>query len=177
MNLMLRLYWPKETPPSILDGSWLPPKVQIVAPRQAGPAPGTDGTAQVDGASASPAPIGTRPAPVAGISRRGIVTGEIEVDYKGWSVQRFLNQNVYNDKGVQIGFVNDIIVSPDKVVTYAIIGTGGFLGFDERNVALPIGQFKLVEGEIVLPNVTPASVASMPAFLYVDSDFRSATTE
>jgi len=30
MNLMLRLYWPKTTPPSILDGSWSPPAVQQV---------------------------------------------------------------------------------------------------------------------------------------------------
>lgn len=29
-NLMLRLYWPKETPPSILDGSWNPPPVKKV---------------------------------------------------------------------------------------------------------------------------------------------------
>src|SRR5277367_2755027 len=27
--LMLRLYWPKETPPSIIDGSWKPPAVEI----------------------------------------------------------------------------------------------------------------------------------------------------
>ena len=26
--LMLRLYWPKETPPSILDGTWKPPPVE-----------------------------------------------------------------------------------------------------------------------------------------------------
>jgi hypothetical protein len=25
--LMLRLYWPTETPPSLLDGSWVPPQV------------------------------------------------------------------------------------------------------------------------------------------------------
>jgi len=30
MNLMLRLYWPKTTPPSILDGSWSPPAVRQV---------------------------------------------------------------------------------------------------------------------------------------------------
>ncbi|WP_308364787.1 MULTISPECIES: DUF1254 domain-containing protein [unclassified Microbulbifer] len=29
-NLMLRLYWPKETSPSILDGSWNPPAVKKV---------------------------------------------------------------------------------------------------------------------------------------------------
>jgi len=27
---MLRLYWPKETPPSILDGSWKPPAIKLV---------------------------------------------------------------------------------------------------------------------------------------------------
>ncbi len=26
--LMMRLYWPKDTPPSILDGSWKPPEVK-----------------------------------------------------------------------------------------------------------------------------------------------------
>ena len=30
---MLRLYWPKETPPSILDGSWKPPPIEkVIAP-------------------------------------------------------------------------------------------------------------------------------------------------
>jgi hypothetical protein len=29
-SLMLRMYWPKETPPSILDGSWNPPPVKKV---------------------------------------------------------------------------------------------------------------------------------------------------
>lgn len=28
--LMLRLYWPKETPPSILDGTWMTPAVTVV---------------------------------------------------------------------------------------------------------------------------------------------------
>jgi hypothetical protein len=28
---MLRLYWPKETPPSILDGTWKPPAIQKTA--------------------------------------------------------------------------------------------------------------------------------------------------
>ena len=28
--LMLRLYWPKETPPSIIDGTWKIPPVKMV---------------------------------------------------------------------------------------------------------------------------------------------------
>lgn len=30
-NLMMRLYWPKETPPSIIDGTWKPPAVNKVS--------------------------------------------------------------------------------------------------------------------------------------------------
>jgi len=26
--LMMRMYWPSETPPSIIDGSWKPPEVK-----------------------------------------------------------------------------------------------------------------------------------------------------
>ena len=33
--LMLRLYWPSETPPSILDGSWKPPAIKTQPPVQA----------------------------------------------------------------------------------------------------------------------------------------------
>ena len=28
---MLRLYWPKETPPSIIDGSWKPPAIKVAS--------------------------------------------------------------------------------------------------------------------------------------------------
>jgi hypothetical protein len=31
-NLTLRMYWPNDTPPSILDGSWTPPAVKRVTP-------------------------------------------------------------------------------------------------------------------------------------------------
>jgi hypothetical protein len=40
--LMMRLYWPKETQPSILDGSWQPPPVMQQAappPRMGRPSP------------------------------------------------------------------------------------------------------------------------------------------
>ncbi|HEY4260779.1 MAG TPA: DUF1214 domain-containing protein, partial [Schlesneria sp.] len=29
--LMMRLYWPKESAPSIIDGSWKPPAVKVFA--------------------------------------------------------------------------------------------------------------------------------------------------
>ena len=39
-----------------------------------------------------------------------------------------LGKDVYNDSGEKIGDINDLIVSPNKAVSYAIVGVGGFPG-------------------------------------------------
>lgn len=105
----------------------------------------------------------------------GIVADEVATVYKGWSVRRFLNQNVYNELGDQVGTVTDIVVSPDRVVTYIVVGTGGLLGYDAHDVALPIRLFKLVEGQLVLPYMSATALASMPEFRYADLDFQPAS--
>jgi PRC-barrel domain protein len=40
-----------------------------------------------------------------------------------------------NDKNQDIGDIEDVIVSPKKTVSWAIIGVGGFLGIGEKLVA------------------------------------------
>jgi sporulation protein YlmC with PRC-barrel domain len=52
-----------------------------------------------------------------------------------------LGQAVFNDKNERIGAVGDIIISPEKTVSYAIIGAGGFLGIDRHDVVIPVSQF------------------------------------
>jgi uncharacterized protein YrrD len=84
---------------------------------------------------------------------------------KGWSVKRtILNQPVYNEKEERIGTVDDIIVSPDKALSDAIINAGGFLGLTKHNVAIPVSQFKLVENKLVLPGATNESLKASPEF-------------
>ena len=38
-TLVMRMHWPREKPPSVLDGSWAPPPVSIVSARRLGRAP------------------------------------------------------------------------------------------------------------------------------------------
>jgi hypothetical protein len=40
---MFRLYWPKETPPSVLDGTWWPPFPEAMKSRQASAARASNG--------------------------------------------------------------------------------------------------------------------------------------
>src|SRR5262249_45507865 len=101
-------------------------------------------------------------AQVAGSTVLGVSVPEPRDVMEGWSAKRqILGQSVYNDKQERIGTVDDIIVSPNKMVSYGIVGAGGFLGFDRRDVAIPVNQFKLTDGKLVLPGATKETLAGM----------------
>lgn len=86
---------------------------------------------------------------------------------KGWSVKgTILGQAVYNEKDERAGSVEDIIVTPDKAISYGIINAGGFLGLTKHNVAVPVSQFKLVDKKLVLPGATKDALKASPEFQY-----------
>jgi sporulation protein YlmC with PRC-barrel domain len=85
----------------------------------------------------------------------------------GWSAKKqILGKGVYNNIGEKIGDINDLIVTPDKAVSYAIVGVGGFLGVGEHEIAVPVGQLKQQEGKIVLPGATKDALKAAPKFEY-----------
>jgi sporulation protein YlmC with PRC-barrel domain len=106
-------------------------------------------------------------AQVAGSTPLGVTVTELQAVVKGWSVKRtVLGQAVYNDKDEKVGSVDDIIITPDKAVSYAIVGTGGFLGLAKHDVAIPVSQFKLVDKKLVLPGATKEALKAIPEFQY-----------
>ena len=69
----------------------------------------------------------------------------------GWSVKKTLmGKTVYNDAGQKVGKVEDLIVSPDRNVSYVIVGAGGFIGLGRHDVAVPVGQITDKAGKLVL---------------------------
>ena len=108
-------------------------------------------------------------AQVAGTTLLGVSVAELQEVTKGWSVKRtILGQPVYNDNKETVGTVDDLIVSPDKAVSYAIVNAGGFLGLATHNVAIPVSQFKLVDKELVLPGATKEALKASPEFQYAE---------
>ena len=108
-------------------------------------------------------------AQVAGTTSLGVTVTELQAVTKGWSVKRtILGQPVYNDKKERVGTVDDIIVSPDKAVSYAIVNAGGFLGLATHYVAIPVSQFKLVDKQLVLPGATKEALKASPEFQYAE---------
>jgi sporulation protein YlmC with PRC-barrel domain len=106
-------------------------------------------------------------AQVAGSTTLGVSVEELKAVAIGWSAKKkILGKAVYNDKNEKIGVVDDLIVTPDKSVSYAIIGAGGFLGMGKHDVAVPVGQFKEDKGKIVLAGATKDALKAMPKFQY-----------
>ena len=106
-------------------------------------------------------------AQVAGSTMLGVSVAELRDVMEGWSAKRqMLGEPVYSDKQERIGTVEDIIIAPDKKVSYGIVGAGGFLGFDRRDVAIPVHQFKITDGKLVLPGATKEMLSQMPPFEY-----------
>jgi sporulation protein YlmC with PRC-barrel domain len=106
-------------------------------------------------------------AQVAGSATLGVSVEELKMVAVGWSAKKkILGKAVYNDKNERIGTVDDLIITPDKSVSYAIIGAGGFLGMGKHDVAIPIGQFKEDKGRFVLAGATKDALKAMPKFEY-----------
>jgi sporulation protein YlmC with PRC-barrel domain len=111
--------------------------------------------------------VGTASAQVAGSTTLGISVVEATRLTLGWSVKKsILGKLVYNEAGDKVGKVEDMIIAPDKNVSYLIIGAGGFIGINRHDVAIPVAALQDKGGKLILPGATKDIVKSMPRFEY-----------
>lgn len=103
--------------------------------------------------------------PVVGGATIGIEVTQIMAT--GYRASKLIGSNVYNEDGDKIGKVDDIVISGDNSVSFAVISVGGFLGIGARNVAVPANLFQGNEkGQIVLPKASKDELLALPAFQY-----------
>ena len=113
-------------------------------------------------------------APVAG----GTTTVEASITEStrlamGWSVKKtLLGKTVYNDAGQKVGKVDDLIISPDKNLSYLIVGAGGFIGIGRHDVAVAVTRIEDQGGKLVMAGATKDTIKSMPGFTYANDTRR-----
>lgn len=87
----------------------------------------------------------------------------------GWSVKKtLLGKTVYNEMGQPVGKVEDLIISPDRKVSYVIIGAGGFIGVGRHDVAIPVSQVQDQAGKLVMPGASKEIIKALPRFNYAN---------
>jgi sporulation protein YlmC with PRC-barrel domain len=108
-------------------------------------------------------------APVVGTAT-GVIGVSVEEQVmvaRGWSMKKqILGKNVFNDKNEKLGKIEDVIVTPDKSLSYAIVGVGGFLGAGRHDVAIPINQLKADNDRFVIHGATKDTLKILPKFEY-----------
>jgi hypothetical protein len=114
-------------------------------------------------------------AQVAGSTTTSVTVTESTQLAMGWSVKKtLLGKTIYNDADQKIGQVIDLIISPERDVSYVIVGAGGFIGIGRHDVAIAIRQIRDHGGKLVMAGATKGTIESLPAFHYAnDADLRT----
>ncbi|CAN5579939.1 hypothetical protein BH11PSE7_BH11PSE7_35100 [soil metagenome] len=117
------------------------------------------------------AALASGPAAFAQIAGGSTTTGVAVIETTqlatGWSVKKTLmGKTIYNDAGAKVGKVEDLIISPERNVSYVIVGAGGFVGIGRHDVAIPVSQIKDVAGKLVMAGATKEMIKAMPVFDY-----------
>jgi hypothetical protein len=76
-----------------------------------------------------------------------------------FSVQDVLDMQVVGADGEEIGEVEDIVMRGDQ--PYVVVGHGGFLGLGEEQVALPLQDMRLRDGQLVMRDVTQEEIEQL----------------
>lgn len=106
-------------------------------------------------------------AQVAGTQPLGVTVEESQAIVAGWSIKKsILNQIVFNEHGERVGVIHDIIIAPDRSVSFAIVAANQFLGVSHHDVAIPIEQLDFVGGKLVLAGATKDAIKALPEFEY-----------
>jgi sporulation protein YlmC with PRC-barrel domain len=116
------------------------------------------------------ATAGNAVAQVAGSTTLSVTVEEMKNVAHGWSAKKtILGHDIYNDNKEKIGTVEDIIIAPNKTVSYVIVEVGSFLGMGGHYVAIPIGHFKEEGNKLILPGATKEVLKGLPKFEYAPS--------
>jgi len=108
-----------------------------------------------------------------GTTTTGISVVESTQIALGWSVKKtLLGKTIFNESGQKVGKVQDIIIAPDKSVSYVIVGAGGFIGMGRHDVAIPVTQIQDQAGKLVMAGATLDLIKAMPQFEYANDNAR-----
>jgi sporulation protein YlmC with PRC-barrel domain len=84
----------------------------------------------------------------------------------GYRASKVVGSTVVNEAGTTVGTIDDLIVTPNEKVPYAVLSVGGFLGIGTKYVVVPFNALEMNNKQIVLTGATKESLTSLPPFTY-----------
>jgi sporulation protein YlmC with PRC-barrel domain len=84
----------------------------------------------------------------------------------GYRTSKVVGSTVYNEANETVGTIDDLIVTPNERVPFAVLSVGGFLGMGTKYVVVPFSSLVVKDKKMVVPGATKDSLKSLPEFKY-----------
>ena len=84
----------------------------------------------------------------------------------GYRTSKVVGSTVVNESNETVGTIDDLIVTPNERVPFAVLSVGGFLGMGMKYVVVPYSALQVRNKRMVLPGATKESLKDLPAFKY-----------
>jgi hypothetical protein len=81
----------------------------------------------------------------------------------GNAPNEYVNKDIYNRAGEQLGTIKDVLVGPDGKMTAAIINVGRYLGIGDKEVAVSFSA--LQRGQRIVIDATKEALQAAPTFV------------
>ena len=84
----------------------------------------------------------------------------------GYRTSKVVGSTVVNEANETVGTIDDLIVTPNEKVPFAVLSVGGFLGMGTKYVVVPFSSLQVQNKKMVLPGATKDSLKALPEFKY-----------
>lgn len=84
----------------------------------------------------------------------------------GYRTSKVVGSTVVNEANETVGTIDDLIVTANEKVPFAVLSVGGFLGMGSKYVVVPFSSLQVQDKKMVLPGATKESLKGLPEFKY-----------
>jgi type IV secretory pathway protease TraF len=84
----------------------------------------------------------------------------------GYRTSKVVGRLVVNEGNIPVARIDDLIVTPNDNVPFAVLSVGGFLGMDSKYVVVPFSSIEIQDDRLIFFGATRDSLEKLPAFHY-----------
>lgn len=95
-----------------------------------------------------------------------LMTVDLQSLATGYRATKLIGSTVVNESNEVIGKIDDLIITPNDKVPFAVLSVGGFLGVGSKFVVVPSSALEVNDNRMLLRGATKASLKSQPDFKY-----------
>lgn len=84
----------------------------------------------------------------------------------GYRTSKVVGSAIVNETNEAVGTLDDLIVTPDARVSFAVLSVGGFLGLNGKYVVVPYSALEVQDKHLVLRDGDKETLKALPEFKY-----------